>query len=58
MIRATRVGSLVGGMVASTLEQIDDGLAQYLTADEREGIALLASGLFSLERPEFVSRLD
>jgi DNA-binding MarR family transcriptional regulator len=58
VIRPTRVGSLVGGMVASTLEQIDEGLAEYLTADEREGITLLASGLFSLEQPEFVSRLD
>jgi DNA-binding MarR family transcriptional regulator len=58
VIRPRRLGRLVGGMVTSTLEQIEGDLAAYVTAEEREGIAALASALFSVERPEFVSRLD
>jgi DNA-binding MarR family transcriptional regulator len=58
VIRPTRLGRLVGGMVAPSLEQIEKDLAVYVTPEEREGIAALAAGLSSLERPEFVSRLD
>jgi DNA-binding MarR family transcriptional regulator len=58
VIRPTRVGQVVGGMVASSLEQIENGLADYVTPEEREGITLLASGLFNVERPEAISRLD
>jgi DNA-binding MarR family transcriptional regulator len=51
VVRATRVGRTVGGMVASTLEHIEADLAVYVSADEREGITALATGLFSVERP-------
>jgi DNA-binding MarR family transcriptional regulator len=58
VLQPTRVGRAVGGMVASTLEQIEGSIASYVTPEEREGIATLASALFSVERPAFVSRLD
>jgi len=58
LIRATRLGRLVGGMVGPSLEHIEEDLAVHVTLEEREGIAALAAGLSSLERPDFVSRLD
>jgi DNA-binding MarR family transcriptional regulator len=58
LIHPTRLGQVVGGMVASSLEHIENGLADYVTPEEREGITLLASGLFNVERPEAISRLD
>jgi DNA-binding MarR family transcriptional regulator len=58
LIRPTRVGRLVGGMVASSLDRIEEGLADFVTPDEREGIGFLASGLYNVEHPEAVSRLD
>jgi DNA-binding MarR family transcriptional regulator len=53
VLRPTRVGRTVGGMVATTLEHIEGELAVYVTEDEREGITALATGLFSVERPGF-----
>jgi DNA-binding MarR family transcriptional regulator len=58
LIRPTRLGRLVGGMVAPSLQQIEKDLAIYVTPEERKGIAALAAALSSIERPEFVSRLD
>ncbi|TMC61049.1 MAG: MarR family transcriptional regulator [Chloroflexi bacterium] len=58
LTRPTRLGGLVGGMVGPSLELIEKDLAVYITLEEREGIATLAAGLFSLERPEFFSKLD
>jgi DNA-binding MarR family transcriptional regulator len=53
VLRPTRLGRTVGGMVASTLERIERELGVYVTPDEREGIGALAAGLFSVERPGF-----
>lgn len=58
VIRPTRVGRVVGGMVASSLARIEAGLADYVTPEEREAITVLAAGLYDVERPEVVSRLD
>ena len=53
VIRASRVGRTVGGMVTSTLDHIERELAVYVTPDQHEGITALATGLFSVERPGF-----
>jgi DNA-binding MarR family transcriptional regulator len=53
VIRPTPLGRTIGGMVASTLEHIEDELGPYVTPEEREGIAALAAGLFTIERPGF-----
>ncbi len=58
VVRGTLVGSVVGGMVASSLDEIETRLADEVTPAERAGITLLASGLANVERPEAVSRLD
>jgi DNA-binding MarR family transcriptional regulator len=53
VLRPTRVGRTVGGMVTSTLDHIENELGVFVTPDQREGIAVLATGLFSVERPGF-----
>jgi DNA-binding MarR family transcriptional regulator len=58
VVRPTLVGAAVGRMVESSLDAIENRLASQVTPDDRAGIALLATGLATIERPEPISPLD
>ncbi len=57
LVRPTGVGATIGRMVASSLSEIEERLAEQVTPVQRTGITSLAEGLYVVERPERPSPL-